>query len=59
MNKTKDKSFKDIVVEYFPNAGDDEVDFILWEQTGFPCFWETEDTEACLRKQLQKFKEIK
>jgi len=55
--KTKDKTFGEVVREYFPNASDDEVGFILWEKTGYPCFWETDNTETCLRKQLREFKE--
>ena len=51
----KNLTFSELVREYFPNATQDEVDYILWEYTGFPCFWETNDTEACLRKQLQEF----
>lgn len=52
-----DKTFEEVVREYFPGATDGQVDFILWEKTGFPSFWETDDTEACLRKQLQGFRE--
>lgn len=52
------RTFGKIVREYFPDANNDEVDFILWEKTGYPCFWETDDVEACLRKQLQEFKEV-
>ena len=51
----------DLVKEYFPNISDDEAAHMLWEQTGFPCFWSIPEDgntpEACCRKQLQKFKE--
>ena len=51
----------DLVRKYFPNAADEEANDILWERTGFPCFWnipEDEDTpEACCRKQLQEYKD--
>jgi len=50
-----DKTFEGVVREYLPKIGDEFVDFILWEKTGFPCFWETEDVEACLRKQIIEF----
>ncbi len=53
----KGLTFGEVVREYFPDASDDDVDYILWEKTGYPSFWETDDTEACLRKQLQEFKE--
>ena len=52
-----DKTLGDIVREYFPDADNDTINYILWEKTGFPCFWETDDAEACLRKQLQEFKD--
>lgn len=44
----------EIVREYFPNATVDEVESILWEKTGFPCF--LADGERSLREQLAKFK---
>lgn len=46
------KTFLDIASEYFPDASKDELDYILWEYTGFPCFFHG-DTETELRKQLQ------
>ena len=51
-----DKTFGEVVREYFPEATNADIDYILWEKTGFPCFWKTEDTEACLREQLAEFK---
>lgn len=48
----KDKTFLDVAREYFPELSDDELDFILWEYTGFPSFFDG-DTETELRKQLQ------
>lgn len=47
----------DIAKEYFPQATDEQIDFILWEYTGFPAFWNG-DPETCLRKQLQELKDI-
>ena len=29
-------TWKDLVRKYFPNASDEECDFILWERTAFP-----------------------
>ncbi len=49
----------ELVREYFPAANDREVEFILWEKTGWPGFWEPSDgktTEECLRKQLGELK---
>ena len=51
-----DKTFSEIVREYFPEATDSEVGFIIWEKTGYPCFWESHDIEACFRKQVEEFK---
>ncbi len=42
------KTFLDIASEYFPDASNDELDYILWEYTGFPCFFHG-DTETELR----------
>lgn len=43
----------DIVREYFPGISDQKADAILWEFTGWPCFWNG-DPEECMRKQLQE-----
>ena len=48
-------TFEDVVREYFPYAGKDEVEYILWEKTGYPTFWHANDgatVEERLRKQL-------
>lgn len=54
-------TFKDAVLEYFPDANEEQVEFILWEKTGFPSFWDIpkdgNTAEECLRKQLLDFKE--
>ena len=53
-------TFGELVREYFPEATKDEIDFILWEKTGFPSFWDIgidgNTPEECLRKQLQDYK---
>lgn len=50
----------EIVREYIPDASEEEVDFILWEFTGYPSFWnipkDGKTVEQCLRKQLSDFK---
>jgi len=56
-------TWADVVREYFPGATADEVDFILWEKTGFPSFWnigiDGSTPEQCLRRQLQELKDRK
>jgi len=29
------------VRKFFPNADDKQVDYLLWNHTGWPCFWRT------------------
>lgn len=55
------KTWIEIVKEYFPEATDEEANHILWNETGFPCFWRLGEDGAtpieCCRKQLKEFKE--
>lgn len=48
----------DLVEEYFPNASDEFIEFVLWERTGWPCFWNIPEDgntpEECLRNQLER-----
>ena len=46
-------TYLELVKEYFPDASDDEADYILWEFTAFPLVWGEDE----LREQLQKFRE--
>ena len=48
----------EIAREYFPEMNDDDLDYIIWEHTGFPIFWPDTSisTEANLRAQLVAFK---
>ena len=48
-----------IVREYFPGISDKDAGYIIWNETGWPCFWETSDWETCMRKQLQIAKDIR
>ena len=32
-------SLLDIVLQYFPDATEDDVDRIIWNETGYPAFW--------------------
>lgn len=51
---------KPIVREFFPNASDAEVEFILWNKTSYPGFWNIPEDgwtpSQCLRSQLKKLK---
>lgn len=47
-----------IVREYFPDADDGQVGFILWNCTGWPSFW-IGDPVTHLRQQLQDTKDGK
>lgn len=50
-----------IAKEYFPLANEEELNFIIWEYTGYPSFWnigkDGKTSEECFRKQLSEFKE--
>lgn len=47
----------EIVREYFPGATDEFCEFIIWEKTGYPSFWNIPEDgntpNECFRKQLQ------
>lgn len=48
------KTVAQIVKEYFPRATKEEIDYIVWNETGFPGFWNIpEDGKTilqCFRK---------
>jgi len=50
----------EIAREVFPDKPDDFLEFVIWEYTGFPSFWnipqEGNTPEECFRKQLNDFK---
>ena len=50
----------DIAREYFPLASENELEYIIWGETGFPVFWNIpEDGKTptqCFRKQLREYK---
>ncbi|MDD5220091.1 MAG: hypothetical protein PHV11_06765 [Candidatus Bipolaricaulis sp.] len=46
----------EVVRQYFPDATDIEVEFIVLEKTGYPRFWLTDNPEAEFRSQLMDFK---
>jgi hypothetical protein len=49
------RSVGEIVREFFPDADDEEVETILWSETGWPGFW-AGDPETCLRGQLASYR---
>lgn len=53
----RDKTWRDVVRDVFPDVSDEECDGLLWEHTGFPCFWNVKDGETpadCARTQLRR-----
>jgi hypothetical protein len=51
----------EIVREFFPNAHDEECEYIIWEKTGYPQFWNIPKDGAtpieCFRTQIKQFKD--
>jgi len=51
---------KEIVKEYFPEADDDYIEFIIWNETSFPEFWNIPEdgwtAKQCLRTELRRYK---
>jgi hypothetical protein len=56
------RTWLDLVREVFPDATDEEAGTLLWEQTGFPSFWniprDGATPEECCRTQLERFKTL-
>ena len=54
-------TYGDIIKEYFPDATEEFCEFVLWEKTGYPSFWnipkDGNTPEECFRKQIMNFKE--
>lgn len=48
----------DVAREIFPDMGDDELDYMLWEYTGYPSFFNSkEPVSVQIRRQLQRAKD--
>jgi hypothetical protein len=49
----------DVIREYIPNVTEMEAEFIVWEKTGYPSFWDIptdgQTPEECFRKQVQEY----
>lgn len=50
------KSAIDIAREYFPYECDTELDYIIWNKTGFPSFFRG-DPILCFRRQLREYRQ--
>jgi len=52
----------EIVREYFPKATDEFIEFVVWEKTGYPLFWnipeDGENSDQCFRKQLIEYADL-
>lgn len=48
----------EIAREIFPDAGDDDLDNLLWNRTGFPFWWPSKykNVGAAIRGQLREYK---
>lgn len=48
--------------EYFPDADDAMLDYIIWNRTGFPSFWDTDGgrltVEQVYRSQLARYQDF-
>ena len=49
--KENEEAWGDLVLKYFPNATEEEMDFILWEKTCYPF-----GTADQVEKQILEFK---
>lgn len=46
-----------IIREELPGIGDDEAGAILWNHTGWPCFFRSEDVAGEIRRSVREAKE--
>jgi len=44
-----------IARQYFPDFDDDEIGWVIWNRTGYPCFWDGPDAETSFRTQLAEY----
>ena len=50
-----------IFLEIFPDCDEIEREYIVWEETGFPCFWDSKfgnTPQECFRNQLLRFRNV-
>jgi hypothetical protein len=48
----------DVAREVFPGKPDEYLDYVLWEHTGFPAFWRTDDPIAECRSQMERYRDF-
>lgn len=53
----------EIAKEIFPDKPDAFLSYVIWNETGYPCFWAIpecgETPEECFRNQLKNYRESK
>ena len=49
---------RDVAREFGLTLSDDEVDYALWEHTGFPYFWQGDPVECCTAQLREHFASI-
>jgi hypothetical protein len=49
-----EKTWRDLVRDYFPNADDRFCDYVLWELTPFPVVKDIEEIECFIKKAREK-----
>lgn len=53
----------EIAREELPGLADDDLEYVIWEFTGYPDFWnipkDGNTPEECFRKQLREFSDTR
>ena len=47
----------EIAQEIFPDYDRCGLEYVIWEHTGYPSFWATDDIEAEFRRQLEFYRD--
>lgn len=48
------RTVAEVVREYFPDADEHVIEHLMWCETGWPCFWKSNDPEDAMRLSLAK-----
>ena len=54
------KTFMDIVRSVLPECSDAEAGYVLWNETGYPVFWDDDDGDTpmeCCRTQVARYRD--
>ena len=55
-----EQTLYEVIQGYLPGISEQEADYILWNHTGYPRFWnigvDGGTPEECLRSQLEKYR---